>query len=120
MFVQRQVTRGDTLPFRLEMETDETGAAWQSFAGYRLRFSVKARATDPDNDAIVALTSDAGGGINAGVSAIWSLVATSLVPGGMYCYDVQMENLLSGAIITIERGMIAVLHDVTRAPQSSP
>lgn len=117
MLRKRILPRGDTLPFYLVMETDEAGLPWASFADYRISFTVKSSSSDSDDDALITLTSDIGGGISAGTTAIWQISAAQLQPGSAYYYDVQLERLSTGAVITLETGLIVVSPDVTQSTQ---
>lgn len=116
----RTVRRGDTLPFLLALETDEAGQPWQSFAGYRLSFTVKTHADDTDAAALIRLTSDLGGGITTGQSASWVMSAADLQAGARYFYDVQLERVATGVVLTLEAGLILVSADVTHSTLQSP
>lgn len=118
--INRNIARGDTLPFRLVLQSDEAGQPWQSFADYRLTFTLKTDPALPDSSAIVQLHSGVGGGIAAGVTAIWRIETEGLIPGSTYHYDVQLQRLSTGVIVTLEVGTITVLPDVTHSIQPQP
>ncbi len=118
--INRNIVRGDTLPFRLVLQTDEAGQPWQNFADYRLTFTLKTDPALPDTAAIVQLHSGPGGGINAGGTAIWRIETAALTPGATYHYDIQLQRLSTGTVITLEVGTITVLPDVTHSTQTQP
>lgn len=112
--IQRTARRGDTIPFYLALSTDETGRPWVDFSDYRLTFTLKAKEEDPDSAAIVQLHSGAGGGITAGTTALWQVAGELLEAGATYFYDLQLQRLSTGAILTLEVGTFTISNDITR------
>lgn len=113
----RRCFLGDTLPFALVMETDESGLPWVAFTDYRLWFTVKRRASDPDALALVRLNSAPGGGISTGSSAYWTLDTELLRATGArtYFHDIQLERLSTGWVRTLEAGPLTIVQDITQS-----
>ncbi|MBM4036550.1 MAG: hypothetical protein FJ291_32840 [Planctomycetes bacterium] len=105
--------RGDTVPIAFDLGRDITGAS--------LAFTVKRRATDPQEGALIAKTSGEGGGIALTNPAAGQFAVTldaedtaGLLPDGRraaFLYDVEMT--LGGAVETIFAGAFVLLPDVT-------
>lgn len=109
------IYRGDTVPFLLQMQTDEAGNPWSSWGDYRLFFTVKEGPDDSDSDAKVSKDSMAGGGITLLLGkAYWEHTFAELQAGLSYVYDIQLVNTSIGRVVTLVAGKLTIRRDITQ------
>lgn len=89
--------------------------------GSKLWLTAKWYVSDPDNMAVIALTSETSGGIvfdplvRGRAVATIQPISTRAFPDGPVTlqYDVQMKDV-TGKVTTVERGTLTVTPDITR------
>lgn len=109
---------GDTLPFRMNMTTDEAGDSWTGWDEYCLRFTIKNSKADHDSSALVSKSTKVGGNIYTdGSEAYWEQKTDMGIPvAGAYYYDIQLERTMDPLrTITLQEGYINLITDVTRS-----
>lgn len=122
--VRREMFRGDSLGFEIEMANPETNAPL-SLAGAKFWFTAKHAYADPDERAAIRLDSDPVNG-RGGITIVDEArglarvdippIATRAFADGVVnlVYDVQIKEA-GGAVSTVEIGTLSVYPDVTRA-----
>ena len=116
---QLTMYRGDSAQFTIIVEQDGQAV---DLVGSKLWFTAKHQYANKDNEAVMQLTTDPGGGIVLSTTVrgkalvTTSPLATRGFPDGdvALVYDVQMLDI-TGKITTVESGTLTVKPDVTRA-----
>jgi len=120
-YIEREMFRGDSLGFELELMNPLTGAPL-NITGAKFWFTAKNNYVDADERAVIRLDTALLGGVSI-VDAARGLarvdvppLATRALPDGIVrlVYDVQIREA-GGSVSTIESGTIKIYPDVTRA-----
>ena len=107
--------RGDSADLTIPLTNPDTGAAFPP-SGHNLLWTLKAKASDLDSAALVQKISTVGGITLANPSVV-SLVPADfalLLADVCYEWDVQAQNLTTGAVRTVARGTLAFAFDVSK------
>jgi hypothetical protein len=93
--------------------------------GYRLIWTAKRSATDPDTSAVIQKMTSGLGITTAEVSGVWFADVSTVHPDTRdltdkyLAWDVQAEDLSTGQVYTVAIGTLALARDVTRQTFSS-
>jgi hypothetical protein len=96
------------------------GAAFSPGDDWALIFTLKRKTTDEDSAAVIQKTS------GAGITVVGNIASVELLPADTvslsatgYSYDIQAQDVISGAVRTVTTGRIILTRDITRATETS-
>ena len=113
-FLPWSTFRGDTFKPLIEVLDDNDAPI--DITGYVFWLAIKNSLDDTDAQAVLPVAKNAGpfGNPELGVARLGYEASQMQGLSGEYWYDVQMQNAL-GEIVTLVRGKLTVIDDVTRA-----
>jgi hypothetical protein len=106
-----EITRGDDYTFTLAFK-DSDGQAID-IAGYTVFFTLKEYEDDDDDDALITVDVTEHDNDAGGITTISLSNADTDDLNGTFFYDIQYKDL-TGAIQTIQTGVITFCNDITR------